>query len=79
MVIRMLFDDTVKHYKPHVHVQYAEYAASVGIDGEILAGELPAKQMKVLQAWLVMREEELYKAWTLAVRKEPIQTIEPLG
>ena len=32
MVIKMLFNDTVQHNKPHVHVTYGEYKASVGID-----------------------------------------------
>lgn len=31
MVIKMLFNDTVQHNKPHVHVTYGEYKASVGI------------------------------------------------
>lgn len=29
MVIKMLFNDTVQHNKPHVHVTYGEYRASV--------------------------------------------------
>ena len=31
MVIKMLFNDTVQHNKPHVHVTYGEYKASVGM------------------------------------------------
>ena len=27
MVIKMLFNDTVQHNKPHVHVTYGEYIA----------------------------------------------------
>ena len=34
MVIVMLFKDTKQHNKPHVHVYYGEYEASVGLDGE---------------------------------------------
>ena len=48
MVIKMLFTDTVQHNKPHVHVSYGEYKASVGIDGELLADSLPQKQFKML-------------------------------
>ena len=48
MVIAMLFKDTVQHNKPHVHVYYGEYEASVGLDGELLAGSLPCKQYKIL-------------------------------
>ena len=52
MVIKMLFNDTVQHNKPHVHVTYGEYKASVGIDGELLAGSLPQKQFRMLVGWL---------------------------
>ncbi len=46
MVIYMLFMDTKQHNKPHVHVYYGEYEAAIGIDGELLAGSLPYKQIK---------------------------------
>jgi CelD/BcsL family acetyltransferase involved in cellulose biosynthesis len=32
---------------------------SVGIDGELLAGSLPVKQLKLVQAWLAIHEDEL--------------------
>lgn len=35
MAIKMLFLDNDKHHKPHVHVYYGDYEASVGIDGEL--------------------------------------------
>lgn len=34
LVIKMIFNDNDKHHKPHVHVYYWEYEASVGLDGE---------------------------------------------
>ena len=68
MVIKMLFNDTVQHNKPHVHVSYGEYKASVGIDGELLAGSLPQKQFKMLVGWLALHEEEAYAAWNKADR-----------
>ena len=43
IVIKMIFSDSGQHHKPHFHVYYAEYEASVGIDGELLAGSLPLK------------------------------------
>lgn len=30
IVIKMIFSDTDKHHKPHFHVYYNEYEASVG-------------------------------------------------
>jgi hypothetical protein len=78
MVIRMLFKDTGKHNKPHVHVECAEHKASVGIDGEVLAGSIPKKKLIILHAWLVMHEEELYAAWNNAVQSKEFDKIEPL-
>ena len=51
MVIYMLFMDTKQHNKPHVHVYYGDYEAAVGIDGELLAGALPKKQLK-MAVWI---------------------------
>ena len=45
IVIKMLYSDNSQHNKPHFHVYYAEFEASVGVDGELLAGSLPVKQL----------------------------------
>ena len=52
--------------------------ASVGIDGELIAGSLPVKQLKLVQAWAAIHEEELYAAWNKAVKSEPFGKIDPL-
>ena len=61
IVIKMIFSDDWQHNKPHFHVYYAEYDASVGIDGELLAGKLPVKQLKLVQAWVAIHEEEIIR------------------
>ncbi len=78
IVIKMLFSDNDKHHKPHFHVYFAEYEASVGVDGELLAGSLPLKQLKLVQAWAAIHEDELYDAWNNTVRNIPCGKIEPL-
>lgn len=78
LIIKMIFLDNTKHHKPHVHVYYNEYEASVGIDGEILSGSLPIKKLNLLQAWLILHEEELYNAWNNAVRGIVFKPIKPL-
>ena len=78
MVIVMLFHDVKQHNKPHVHVYYGEYEASVGLDGELLAGSLPAKQYKILVGWMLFHEEELYTAWNHAVQGQHFDKIKPL-
>ena len=78
IIIKMIFNDDSQHYKPHFHVYYAEYVASVGIDGELLAGSLPVKQLRLVQAWAAIHEDELYKAWNNAVKGIPFDKIAPL-
>ena len=78
MIIKMIFLDNDRHHKPHVHVFYGDFKASVAIDGELLAGKLPDKQLKILTAWLYIHEDELYAAWNNAVRGIPFDKIEPL-
>ena len=45
----------------------------------VLAGSLPAKQMRILSAWLAIHEDELYAAWNRAVRGEAPGKIQPLA
>ena len=78
ITITMLFKDIKQHNKPHIHVTYGEYGASVGIDGELLGGSLPSKQFKLVQAWLILHEEELYTAWNNAVQGQPFDKLPPL-
>jgi hypothetical protein len=78
LIIQMYFMDNQQHYKPHVHVIYNDSEATVSLDGEILDGSLPRKQMRLLWAWLELHEEELYKAWNNAVRGETPLKISPL-
>ncbi|MDR0949933.1 MAG: DUF4160 domain-containing protein [Lachnospiraceae bacterium] len=79
IIIKMIFNDTSQHNKPFVHVIYGEYEASIGIDGELLAGSLPIKQLKIVVGWLALHEEEAYAAWNRAVRGETFDRIKPLS
>jgi len=68
IIIRMYFEDTGQHNKPHVHVKYGEYEASVSLDGDLLSGSLPRKQFRMVSGWLAAHEDEAYAAWNRAVR-----------
>lgn len=50
----------------------------IGVDGELLAGSLPHKQLKIVTGWLAFHEEDVYKAWNLAVRGEYFEKIPPM-
>jgi hypothetical protein len=68
IVISMYYEDDGQHNVPHVHVRYGDYKASLSLDGVILAGSLPRKQYRMVSGWLAIHEDEVYAAWSDAVR-----------
>ena len=79
IIIRMVFLDTQHHNLPHLHARYAEFEASIGIDdGEMLAGQIPRKQLRLVQAWIELHRDELMADWVLARSGELPYKIEPL-
>ncbi len=59
IIVRMYFAPG-EHNPPHFHAYYNEYKASVGIDKcEIIEGNLPRRQQKLVLAWAELHQEEL--------------------
>jgi len=78
IIIRMYFAPE-EHQPPHFHVYYAEHKATVDIrTSEILAGELPKKQKKLVLAWSELHHEELMANWKLVMNGEEPFKISPL-
>jgi len=64
---------------PPTHNMPPEFEASIRIeDGEVLAGELPRKQLRLVQAWIELHRDELQADWELAVAGENPYKITPL-
>jgi len=71
--------DNQHHNLLHIHAKYAEYEASISIeDGEILAGKLPRKQLRLVQAWVELHRDELKADWEIAISGEKPYKIDPL-
>jgi hypothetical protein len=78
IVIRMYFGP-VEHRPPHIHALYQDFKASVDIaTGDILEGELPRRQARLVAAWVELHREELAADWELASRGESPFRIAPL-
>jgi hypothetical protein len=78
IIIKMFFDD---HNPPHFHVEYQDFKAIVDIrKAELMEGYLPAKQLKLVQAWAVLHEDELLENFsTLGQNVKTWRKIEPLS
>jgi len=77
-VIRMYYAPG-EHDPPHFHAYYNEYKARFSIDGpELIDGNLPRRQMRLVQAWAELHQEELRADWQLAMNAEEPCRIPPL-
>ena len=76
IVIKMFFDD---HDPPHIHVEYADDEAKVGLaTGELLRGVIPARALRLVREWMTLHEAELEENWRLAKAMHPVHRVEPL-
>jgi len=75
----MYFADDKQHKLPHLHAFYNEYEAIFDLkSGDILSGKFPPKETKLVQTWILLRQDELFANWKLAISGEPLYKIEPL-
>ena len=78
IIIRMYFAPK-EHRPPHFHVYYQEFKAIVDINKcEIVEGDLPSKQSKLVLAWAEVHKEELMADWKLCQQGEQPFRVDPL-
>jgi hypothetical protein len=77
IVIEMFFGD---HAPPHFHARYGGDEALIIIStGEVYAGSLPRRALRLVREWAEERRDELEADWARAEALEPLQWIEPLS
>ncbi|MEC4685631.1 MAG: DUF4160 domain-containing protein [Nitrospirota bacterium] len=68
-----------EHNPPHFHAYYQEYKAIFDIQKcELIDGNLPKKQTRLVLAWSELHKDELIANWKLASKGELPFKIEPL-
>jgi hypothetical protein len=78
ILIRMYQEIGDEHNSPYLYARYNEYEAVLELDGTVLEGSLPVKQMKMVEAWIAIHEDELLANWQLLSEGEAAFKIEPL-
>ena len=77
--VMMYTHDNKRHHLPHIHARYQDDKAVFAIpEGELLAGSLPPKKMRMVQTWIDIHEDELMQCWNLAVNGTDPPKVEPL-
>ena len=69
----------VPHHSPHFHAYYQESAGIFSIDPvELMEGSMPRRQLRLVEAWAELHQEELRSDWgRLQAGQRPLP-IEPL-
>ncbi len=75
IVIEMYFDD---HPPPHFHARHGDDDAVLSTDGELLAGSLLARSLRLVERWVRLHRDELLANWQRLERDEPPRKIDPL-
>jgi len=79
IIIRMYMEVGAPHHRPHFHAYYQEHVAVFSLDPiELLAGELPRKQRRLVEAWAELHLDELLSDWNLLQAGQAPNSIEPL-
>jgi len=78
IVVQMFNERGGKHNKPHIHAKYSGHKAVLSLDGELLEGGLPNAKQKILEAWVLIHQDELQANWDLLSAGEDFFRIDPL-
>ena len=76
IIIRMY--NNGEHNPPHFHAEYQGHRAVFDMDGELMEGAMPKRQIKMIVAWAEIHHDELLANWELAITEQPLYKIAPL-
>jgi len=79
IIIRMFMEAGIQHHTPHFHAYYHEQTGVFSIEPvELVAGTLPKKQQRLVEAWAELHTQELNEDWIRLQKGELPQPIKPL-
>jgi hypothetical protein len=79
IIIRMYMEVGAPHHLPHFHAYYQEDVAVFTLDPvDLIAGTLPRKQRRLVEAWAELHQAELRADWDRLQAGEAPLPIDPL-
>ncbi len=64
VIIRMFAEPGAPHHISHFHAYYQNYMAVFSIDTvELISGDLPHKERRLVEAWAELHRGELIENW----------------
>lgn len=79
VIIRMYMEVGQPHHLPHFHAYYHDEVAVFTLDPvDLIAGSLPRRQRRLVEAWAELHQAELEEDWRLLQAGQPPLPIDPL-
>lgn len=79
IIIRMVAEVGGPHHVPHFHAYYQDEVGIYSLDPiELMAGSLPKRQQRLVEAWAELHQAELRKDWQLLQEGHKPFPIQPL-
>ena len=79
IIIRMFAEPSEPHHTPHFHAYYQEEEAVFSIAPiDVVAGSIPQRQRRLVEAWAELHQDELIADWKLLLDGRRPAQITPL-
>jgi len=79
IIIRMYMEVGVPHHLPHFHAYYQDDVAIFSLEPiELMAGQMPRRQRRLVEAWAELHQAELLDDWRRLQDGQTPKPIEPL-
>jgi len=80
IIIRMFAEAGGPHHVPHFHAYYQNEVGIYSLDPiELIAGSLPKRQHRLVEAWAELHQTELMSDWQLLQDGRKPTPIQPLN
>jgi len=79
IIVRMYMEVGGPHHQPHFHAYYQDDAAVFSLEPiELMAGSLPRRQRRLVEAWAELHQAELLADWQRLQEGQAPLAIDPL-
>lgn len=80
IIIRMFVEPSERHHAAHFHAYYEEHTAVFLISPvQLIAGSIPQRQQRLVEAWAELHQDELLADWQLLQAGRRPAPIQPLS
>lgn len=80
IIVRMFAEAGGQHHVAHFHAYWQDQVAVISIEPvDVIAGSLPTRQRRLVEAWAELHQQELLDDWNRLQRGQAPVPIDPLA